>query len=120
MSRGWEVKSVQGMMDDHDNRPKRREPERTPEQMAYEKKRYGLELSRTGVRNDGDVEMDRPFACAHMDLKTLKFIPRGRYLSPMYRSRSRIRLYLRKRSSYPNIRWIVGWIGRDRGVESRG
>lgn len=52
MSRGWEVKSVQGMMDDHDNRPKRREPERTPEQMAYEKKRYGLELSRTGVRND--------------------------------------------------------------------
>ena len=52
MSRGWEVKSVQGMMDDHDNRPKRREPERTPEQMAHEKKRYGLELSRTGVRND--------------------------------------------------------------------
>ena len=52
MSRGWEVKSVQGMMDDHDNRPKRREPERTPEQMTYEKKRYGLELSRTGVRND--------------------------------------------------------------------
>ncbi len=52
MSRGWEVKSVQGMMDDHDNRPKHREPERTPEQMAFEKKRYGLELSRTGVRND--------------------------------------------------------------------
>jgi hypothetical protein len=52
MSRGWENKSVQGMMDDHDNRPKRREPERTPEEMAFEKKRYGLELSRKGVFND--------------------------------------------------------------------
>jgi hypothetical protein len=52
MSRGWENKSVQGMMDDHDNRPKHREPERTPEEMAFEKKRYGLELSRKGVLND--------------------------------------------------------------------
>lgn len=52
MSRGWENKSVQGMMDDHDNRPKHREPERTPEEMALEKKRYGLELSRRGVLND--------------------------------------------------------------------
>ena len=52
MSRGWENKSVQGMMDDHDNRPKHREPERTPEEMAFEKKRYGLELSRKGVWND--------------------------------------------------------------------
>jgi hypothetical protein len=52
MSRGWENKSVQGMMDDHDNRPKHRAPERTAEQIAYDKKRYGLELSRTGVVND--------------------------------------------------------------------
>jgi hypothetical protein len=52
MSRGWENKSVQGMMDDHDNRPKRRERERTPEEMAFEKKRYRLELSRKGVLND--------------------------------------------------------------------
>jgi len=52
MSRGWESKSVQGMMDDHDNRPKQRESERTPEEMAFEKKRYGLELSRKGVLND--------------------------------------------------------------------
>jgi hypothetical protein len=52
MSRGWENKSVQGMMDDHDNRPKRPPPDRTPEQIAYEKKKYGLELSRTGVIND--------------------------------------------------------------------
>ena len=52
MSRGWEVKSVQGMMDDHDNRSMHREPERTPEQIAVEKKRYGLELSRKGVLND--------------------------------------------------------------------
>jgi hypothetical protein len=52
MSRGWENKSVQGMMDDHDNRPRQRAPERTPEQIAFEKKRYGLELSRTGVVND--------------------------------------------------------------------
>ncbi len=52
MSRGWEVKSVQGMMDDHDNRSKERVPERTAEQIAFEKKRYGLELSRAGVLND--------------------------------------------------------------------
>ncbi|MBL8240149.1 MAG: hypothetical protein JNM66_22200 [Bryobacterales bacterium] len=52
MSRGWENKSVQGMMDDHDNRPKHREPEKTEEQLAFEKKRYGLELSRKGVLND--------------------------------------------------------------------
>lgn len=52
MSRGWENKSVQGMMDDHDNRPKHREPEKSPEQLAYEKKKYGLELSRKGVVND--------------------------------------------------------------------
>ena len=52
MSRGWESKSVEGMMDDRDNRPKHREPERTPEEMAFEKKRYGLELSRKGVLND--------------------------------------------------------------------
>jgi hypothetical protein len=52
MSRGWENKSVQGMMDDHDNRPKHREPEKSAEQLAYEKKRYGLELSRKGVLND--------------------------------------------------------------------
>ena len=52
MSRGWESKSVEGMIDDRDNRPKHREPEKTPEEMAFEKKRYGLELSRTGVLND--------------------------------------------------------------------
>ena len=52
MSRGWENKSVQGMMDDHDNRPKHREPEKSPEELALEKKRYSLELSRTGVLND--------------------------------------------------------------------
>ena len=52
MSRGWENKSVQGMMDDHDNRPKKREPEKTAEQLAFEKKKYGLELSRKGVSND--------------------------------------------------------------------
>lgn len=48
MSRGWENKSVQGMMDDHDNRPKRR----PPEQIAFEAKQYGLELSQKGVLND--------------------------------------------------------------------
>ena len=52
MSRGWENKSVQGMMDDHDNRPKHREPEKSTEELALEKKRYGLELSRKGVLND--------------------------------------------------------------------
>jgi len=52
MSRGWENKSVQGMMDDHDNRPKKREPEKSAEQLAFEKKKYGLELSRKGVLND--------------------------------------------------------------------
>lgn len=52
MSRGWENKSVQGMMDDHDNRPKHREPERSAQQIAYDKKLYGLELSRKGVAND--------------------------------------------------------------------
>jgi hypothetical protein len=52
MSRGWESKSVEGMKDDHDNRPKRPAPERTPEQITFEKKRYGLELSRKGVLND--------------------------------------------------------------------
>jgi hypothetical protein len=52
MSRGWENKSVQGMMDDHDNRPKHREPEKSAEQLAWEKKKYGLELSRKGVMND--------------------------------------------------------------------
>jgi len=52
MSRGWENKSVQGMMDDHDNRPKHREPEKSAEQLAWEKKKYGLELSRKGVVND--------------------------------------------------------------------
>ncbi len=52
MSRGWENKSVQGMMDDHDNRPKHREPEKSAEQLAWEKKKYGLELSRKGVLND--------------------------------------------------------------------
>jgi len=40
------------MMDDHDNRPKHREPEKSPEQIEYEKKKYGLELSRKGVLND--------------------------------------------------------------------
>ena len=39
-------------MDDHDNRPKHREPEKSPEQIEYEKKKYGLELSRKGVMND--------------------------------------------------------------------
>lgn len=52
MSRGWENKSVQGMMDDHDNRPKHRAPERSPEQIELDKKRYSLELSRKGVFND--------------------------------------------------------------------
>ena len=52
MARGWENKAVESMMDDHDNRPKRREPELSPEQLAYEKKKYGLELSRKGVLND--------------------------------------------------------------------
>ncbi|MBI2684968.1 MAG: hypothetical protein HYX27_01530 [Acidobacteria bacterium] len=52
MARGWENKAVESMMDDHDNRPKHREPERTPEQIALDKKRYGLELSRKGVWND--------------------------------------------------------------------
>ncbi|HEU0122111.1 MAG TPA: hypothetical protein VFQ91_16400 [Bryobacteraceae bacterium] len=52
MSRGWENKSVQGMMDDHDNRPKHKEPERSAAQIALDKKRYGLELSRKGVWND--------------------------------------------------------------------
>ena len=52
MSRGWENKSVQGMMDDHDNRPKHREPEKSAAQLAWEKKKYGLELSRKGVAND--------------------------------------------------------------------
>jgi hypothetical protein len=40
------------MMDDHDNRPKKREPEKPAEQLAFEKKLYGLELSRKGVQND--------------------------------------------------------------------
>ena len=52
MSRGWENKSVQGMMDDHDNRPRRPEPQKSPEQLAFEKKLYSLELSRKGVVND--------------------------------------------------------------------
>ena len=52
MARGWENKAVESMMDDLDNRPKHRPPEKSPEQLAYEKKRYGLELSRTGVWND--------------------------------------------------------------------
>jgi hypothetical protein len=52
MARGWENKAVESMMDDHDNRPKHRAPEKTPEQIAFEKQRYALELSRTGVRND--------------------------------------------------------------------
>lgn len=52
MARGWENKAVESMMDDHDNRPKHPVPERSPEQIAFDKKRYGLELSRTGVRNE--------------------------------------------------------------------
>ncbi len=52
MARGWENKAVESMMDDHDNRPKHRPPEKSAEQLEYEKKRYGLELSRTGVLND--------------------------------------------------------------------
>ncbi|MFN0106788.1 MAG: hypothetical protein ACKV2U_32425 [Bryobacteraceae bacterium] len=52
MARGWENKAVESMMDDHDNRPRHRPPERTPEEIAFEKKRYGLELSRKGVLND--------------------------------------------------------------------
>ena len=52
MSRGWENKSVQGMMDDHYNRPRKRPPVKTDEELALEKKRYGLELSRRGVLND--------------------------------------------------------------------
>lgn len=52
MARGWENKAVESMMDDHDNRPKHREPERSPEQIAYDKKRGALELSRRGVEND--------------------------------------------------------------------
>lgn len=52
MARGWENKAVESMMDDHDNRPKHRQPEKTPEELALEKKRYSLELSRKGVWND--------------------------------------------------------------------
>lgn len=52
MSRGWENKSVQGMMDDHDNRPRKPEPQKSPERLAFEKKQYSLELSRKGVAND--------------------------------------------------------------------
>lgn len=40
------------MMDDHDNRPRRRAPEKSAEQLVFERKRYGIELSRTGVRNE--------------------------------------------------------------------
>ena len=52
MSRGWENKSVQGMMDDHDNRSLQRVPERSPEQIAFDRKVYSLDLSRKGVIND--------------------------------------------------------------------
>lgn len=52
MARGWENKAVESMMDDHDNRPKHRQPEKSPEELALEKKRYSLELSRKGVWND--------------------------------------------------------------------
>lgn len=52
MSRGWENKSVQGMMDDHDNRPRKPEPQKSAEQLAFDKKLYSLELSRKGVVND--------------------------------------------------------------------
>jgi hypothetical protein len=52
MARGWENKSVESMMDDHDNRPKERQPERTAEEMALEQKHASLALSRTGVLND--------------------------------------------------------------------
>ena len=52
MARGWENKAVESMMDDHDNRPKHRQPEKTPEELALEKKRYSLELSRKGVWNE--------------------------------------------------------------------
>ncbi len=52
MARGWENKAVESMMDDHDNRSKRREPEKSPEQMEFEKREYSLELTRKGVLND--------------------------------------------------------------------
>jgi hypothetical protein len=52
MARGWENKSVESMMDDHDNRPKHRQPEKSAEELALEKRRYSLELSRKGVLND--------------------------------------------------------------------
>jgi hypothetical protein len=52
MARGWENKAVESMMDDHDNRSKRREPEKSPQQLEFEKKEYSLELARKGVLND--------------------------------------------------------------------
>ena len=52
MARGWENKSVESMMDDHDNRPKHRQPEKSAEELALEKRRYSIELSRKGVLND--------------------------------------------------------------------
>ena len=52
MARGWENKAVESMMDDHDTRSKRREPEKSPEQMEFEKREYSLELTRKGVLND--------------------------------------------------------------------
>jgi hypothetical protein len=52
MARGWENKAVESMMDDHDNRSKRREPEKSAEQIEFEKREYSLELTRKGVLND--------------------------------------------------------------------
>lgn len=52
MARGWENKAVESMMDDHDNRPKHRPPELTPEQIEFARQKYSLELSRKGVLND--------------------------------------------------------------------
>jgi hypothetical protein len=52
MARGWENKAVESMMDDWDNRPKTRPPERSPAQAALDKKRYSLGLSRTNLMNE--------------------------------------------------------------------
>jgi len=83
VSRGWENKSVQGMMDDHDNRPKKREPEKSAEQLAYEKKLYGLELSRRGVINDLErathprhrAQLEAALAHVDAQLEVLKELP---------------------------------------------
>lgn len=39
-------------MDDWDNRPKTKPPERSAAQIALDKQRYSLELSRTGIVNE--------------------------------------------------------------------